>query len=370
MSKIKILHLLPSLEIGGMENALVNLINGMDATIFENAIFCFNSDNQANTLQERIIDKNIRIYHYKKREGVEYSLIIRTSRILKKEAADIIHTRNFAALLYGAAAAHLAGIHGVVADIRGCIPADQGLKSKKLSFLVSKFVAVSQGVKRLLANDYKIDEHKIKTIYNGVDFRHFRNSPEKAKYRAQIGLAPADWVIGSVGRLEPVKDYPTLLKAIAPLIQQHPPMKLILVGDGSQGPALKQLAQSLEITTNVKFLGYQQNILPFLKCMDVFALTSISEGLSNVLLEAMACSLPIVATDVGGNPEIVVEGESGFLVASGAVPALTEKIELLFRQPDLAKRMGQTGLQIVEQQFSIEKMVAGYQQLYIDLIQV
>ncbi|MCI0514527.1 glycosyltransferase [candidate division KSB1 bacterium] len=368
MTKIKILHVLPSLEIGGMENALITLINAMDRSIFNNYIFCFDSDSSRNQLQSRLADSSLPIYNFEKGEGVDYWLPIKIARLLRKEKIDIVHTRNFAALLYGATAASLARTQAVIGDIRGYIPPDQGQKCRQLSFLVSKFVAVSQDIRRLLAGEYRIDGTGVQTIYNGVDFNYIPVPPRKKIARRALGFALEDLIIGTVGRFEPVKDYETLLRASAPILYKNRLAKLLMVGDGSQRETLQRLAIELGISAQTVFTGYQNGVSNYLEAMDLFVLTSLSEGISNVLLEAMATSLPVVATAVGGNPEVVVQEETGYLVPVGDVRTISEKIEGLLSNPMLARQMGQVGRQLVEQKFTIEKMVTEYQRLYIDIL--
>lgn len=366
MNKIKILHVLPSLEIGGMENALINLINGLDATVFENIIFCFDTPHEEEPLQFRLKNQDTRIYKFYKGNGVNYSLPWRISRILNKEAVDIIHTRNFAALLYGAIASRFAATQCVISDIRGHFTEEQGLKAKRLSFLISHFVTVSNDIRISMSERFKISEKKIRTIYNGVNHNGCNQSFGSA--REKLGLNPENFVIGTVGRLEPVKDYSTLIRAAQPLLKQDPAARLLFVGDGSQRSGLENLAQELEIAEQTIFTGYQSEVIPFIQSMDLFVLSSISEGISNVLLEAMSCALPIVATEVGGNPEVVVENQTGYLFPAGQTADLTGKIKLLHATPSLRKQLGQAGQLVVKERFSMQKMIAAYQDLYISLL--
>jgi sugar transferase (PEP-CTERM/EpsH1 system associated) len=368
MKKIRILHVLPSLEIGGMENAMITLINGMDTDRFENQIFCFDFKNYENSIQHRLQDENIPIYIFEKGDGIDYWLPIKISRILKKQNIDIVHTRNFAALLYGSTAAKLAGVRGVIADIRGRIPEDEGQKCKRLSFLVSRFVGVSEDIKKMLANDFKIKEAKIKTIYNGVHLSHQTQDLDLASLRARLGLAPDDFVIGTIGRMEPVKDYAALIRMSAPLLVKYRTVKLMFVGDGSQRAELEKLARDLGLSTKIIFTGYQKDISNYLQLINVFALTSISEGISNVLLEAMASAIPVIATEVGGNPEIVINNQTGFLIPRTNLNQLTEKIDLLINNPELVNNFGKNGRKRVEEMFTIEKMVSEYQSLYQAII--
>ncbi len=364
MKKIRIMHVLPSLEIGGMETALITLINGMDTDLFENQIFCFDFKNYQNSIQHRLHDENIPIYIFEKGDGVDYWLPVKIARIMRKQRIDIVHTRNFAALLYGAIAAKLAGVPGVIADIRGRIPVDEGQKCKRLSFLVSKFVGVSEDIKKMLAIDFKIKESKIQTIYNGVQISSNGQNSNLASLRAQLGLASNDFVIGTIGRLEPVKDYASLIRMSAPVLIKYRHAKLMIVGDGSQRAELEKLTQELGISSQTIFTGYQKEVSNYLQLINLFALTSISEGISNVLLEAMANSIPVIATEVGGNPEVVRHNQTGLVIPRSNLNQITEKIELLINNPELTKNLGLNGRKRVEEKFTIPKMVSEYQSLY------
>lgn len=368
MDKIKIMHILPSLEIGGMENALITLINEMDTHFFENQIFCFDFKNYENSIQHRLKDENIPIYIFEKGDGIDYWLPIKIARILKKQKINIVHTRNFAALLYGSTAAKLAGVQGVIADIRGRIPADEGQKCKRLSFLVSKFVGVSEDIKKMLKMDFKIKESKIITIYNGVQISNESQRLDITSLRTKLGLEQSDFIIGTIGRIEPVKDYSTLIRMSAPILLKYRNAKLMIVGDGSQRAELEILAQNLGISSQTIFTGYQKDISSYLQLINVFVLTSISEGISNVLLEAMAASIPVIATNVGGNPEIVSNNQTGFLIPRNNLNQITEKIELMINNPELASNLGESGRKLVEEKFTIEKMVTEYQSLYQSII--
>lgn len=364
MKKIKIMHILPSLEIGGMETALITLINAMDTEHFENQIFCFDFKNYENSIQHRLHDENIPIYIFEKGHGVDYWLPVKISRILRQQKIDIVHTRNFAALLYGSVAAKLAGVQGIIADIRGRIPVDEGQKCKRLSFMVSRFVGVSEDINKMLTIDFKIKASKVQTIYNGVQIPDAPPNRDVASLRAKHGLAPDDFVIGTIGRIELVKDYASLIRMSAPILHRYTKAKLMIVGDGSQRVELENLAKELDVSAQTIFTGYQKEVSNYLQLINLFALTSVSEGISNVLLEAMAASIPVIATEVGGNPEIVRHDQTGFLIARSNLNQITEKVELLINNPELAKSLGQNGRRCVEEKFTIKKMVSEYQSLY------
>lgn len=351
-----------------MENALVNLLNGLDASVFNNFIYCFNSSDPNPPLKARIENSEIPIFSYEKGERLDYWLPVKLSQLLRKESIDIVHARNFAAILYGSMGAKLSGTPVAIGDIRGPIPSDQGQKCRRLSFLLSQFVAVSKDVKRMLTDEFQISPEMVTTVYNGVHMNGTPGTEEKLAARKKLGFDSDDLIIGTIGRVEPVKDYSTLVRASALILKKFAKAKLVIVGGGSQLPVLKELALELEIQSKCIFTDYQQDVKPYLAAFDIFVLTSIFEGISNVLLEAMTFLLPVIATAVGGNPEVVVDDESGFLVTKKDVQSLAAKIEILLTNKQLASQMGENGYRIVREKFTIPKMIENYQKLYLDML--
>ncbi|MBN1348687.1 glycosyltransferase [candidate division KSB1 bacterium] len=363
MNKIKILHLLPSLEFGGMENALVNLINGLDEQVFENVIYCFDSLREDEPLRKKIRSESINIYSSYKGDRIDWFLPLKLRTILRKEAIDIIHTRDWAATFYGTLAAKLTGVR-VIADIRGRIPPVEGQKLKKFSHFISAIVAVSNDIKTLLSSEYGLISSKITTIHNGIDISRYNGAGEHRDCRAEFGFAPDDFIIGTIGRMEPVKDYGTLLTACAPPMQQNPHIRCLMVGDGSERERLQGLAAELGIDARVTFTGFREDVNPILRTMNLFLLTSISEGISNVLLEAMASGLPVIASDVGGTPEIISHEKNGILVPARNVELLSEQIRLLSEDPNRQRMLGNNARESIRSAFSFSKMIAEYSYLY------
>ena len=175
-------------------------------------------------------------------------------------------------------------------------------------------------------------------------------------------------MIGSVGRLVPIKNYPLLLRAFANVRQAGYPVSLMLVGDGSERAALQQLASELSITEQVIFTGQQHNIAAHLQAMDIFVLPSFSEGLSNTLLEAMACGLPVLASDVGGNPEIV-NAQTGALFASDDEAALTATLIQWVSQPSQRLQLAASARDYCLTRHAISAMVRTYEQTYVECLQ-
>ena len=205
------------------------------------------------------------------------------------------------------------------------------------------------------------------TIHNGVDTDRFF-SAERIANRASLRLDDSVFTIGTVGRLDPVKDHASLLHAFRPIARSDRPSCLIIAGDGPMKDAIERVGAELKISDKIRLLGERNDIPEVLKACDLFTLTSLAEGISNTILEAMASGLPVVATRVGGNPELVEDGINGYLVSAGDVAGLTAAYESYLYNPNLRDLHGRNARLRVEQKFSLERMATQYAQLYQELM--
>jgi glycosyltransferase involved in cell wall biosynthesis len=243
-------------------------------------------------------------------------------------------------------------------------PREQWL-NRLLSALVQGFVAVSAARREDLATNEGISRSRIQVIYNGVELIDESTMAERKAAEAKIGLPPDRLLIGIVARLEPIKDHANLLRALRRVISEVPDAYLLVIGDGPEGPGLRELAVALGVQEHIRFLGFRDDVPLLLQLLDVFVLCSLAEGLSMTLVEACAASLPIVATAVGGNPEVIRDGWNGRLVPSGDPDALAAAIIGLLTRREEAASMGRRARQAFEQSFSSRRMVAGYEGLFL-----
>jgi sugar transferase (PEP-CTERM/EpsH1 system associated) len=228
--------------------------------------------------------------------------------------------------------------------------------------MVDQFVTVSRDLGRWLVEDIGISGHKVMSICNGVDTERFSPGGRQAA-RAALGIGPESIVIGTVGRLDPVKDHVGLLQAFSQLAAD-PRALLVIVGDGPTRATLAATAAGLGLGGRVRLLGERDDVPAVLTGFDIFVLSSIAEGMSNAILEAMATGLPVVATRVGGNPELVADGSSGFLVEPGSPAALADALRRYLGDPGLLARHGRAARELAQAEFSLERMVGEYGQLY------
>jgi sugar transferase (PEP-CTERM/EpsH1 system associated) len=235
-----------------------------------------------------------------------------------------------------------------------------------LAPLVTQFVTVSRDLARWLIEDVRVPARKVRTIYNGVDTCSFSPGDREA---ARHGLGvPDGWkVVGTVGRLDPVKDHEGLIQAFA-RVPQDGPVLLVLVGDGPLRGRLATVVSRLDLQDRIRILGDRDDIPLLLRSFDVFVLPSVGEGVSNALLEAMATGLPVVATQVGGNQELVQDGVTGRLVEARCPEALAAVITAYLKNTELARRHGAAGRARVEREFSLTRMLAAYEELYREYV--
>jgi sugar transferase (PEP-CTERM/EpsH1 system associated) len=312
---------------------------------------------------------DVEVIELNKTPGPNWLLPFRLARLFRTLKPDIVHTRNWGTV-DGILAARLSRVPLVVHGEHGRTIFEVQTRSLKrrwirrcLAPLVSRFVAVSRELREWMQRANGIEGSKVTVIYNGVDTGTFARASDKLA--AKCGIR--GFVLGTVGRLDPVKNQAVLIEALSPLVSLFPKLKLIIVGNGPCRQQLEGLIRTLSLSENVCLVGERDDIPHLLKSLDIFLLPSISEGISNTILEAMACGLPVIASDVGGNGELIVPGETGQLVPAKDVVALQTAVQRYLANPSLCETHGMAGRRRVEQLFSLERMVRAYDAMYCGL---
>ena len=358
------MHVVFSLQPGGMELGVVKVVNGLDPVRVQSAI-C--STTPAGALRH-LVSPRVPVFELNRREGNDPALVWSMYRLFRRERPHIVHTHAWGTLLEGLIAAKLARIPAVVHGEHGTLqlkPHQRWLQ-RRAWLAADRVLSVSSRLAERMALETTVDPGRITTIRNGVDLSRF-NPIHRAAARAAFGLDDDTLVVGTVGRLVPVKDHVTLLEAFASLRVKRGSAMLLLAGDGPLGPSLRARAKALGVEESVRLLGHRRDVDAVLASLDVFVLSSVSEGLSNTILEAMATGLPIVATRVGGADELVKDGETGMLVESGSPRQIAEAIEWLVANPSGRRAMGLAGRGRVETEFGLDAMVKRYEALYVDI---
>lgn len=381
----KILHVVHSLEVGGLENGLVNLLNRLDPDRFHHTVCCLTS---AGKFSKRIEASDVDLIEFRQASGEFRFPVFRLAKTFRKIAPQIVHTRGWSTI-DAVFAAKLAGAPRIVHGEHGREHVDaDGTNWKRnnirrvVGHMVDRYVVVCDFFRPWLKASCGVRERKIVYIPNGVDTNKFFPppsqaealghstpipTPDKSKLRLKLGLPRDAVLIGSIGRLDPVKDFPTLLKAFQQLLSTATDAKLVIVGDGPIRPQLAELCRTLALDSSVHWLGERSDIPELLRCFDVFVQTSIFEGMSNTILEAMASGLPIVATNTGGNPELISNGRNGMLVPVGSPEKLTATLSLLMSDQSLRLRYGSASRSLVENQFDLSQMAQRYAAMYESL---
>lgn len=367
-----IAHIIYRLDVGGLENGLVNLINRMPVERYRHAIICLTDYSD---FHRRIARTDIPVFSLHKPPGNSALTQFRLWRLLRQLRPDIVHTRNLAALectFAAALAGRAARIHGEhgrdVDDLDGSNVARQRLRRLFKPF-VHHYVTVSRDLCSYLHEKVGVPAFRISQIYNGVDTEMFRPARNAREPLPGSGFDRSDlFVIGTVGRMQAVKDPLNLVRAFIQLLQMLPEarkrLRLAMIGDGPlRHEALELLTKAAAL--DLAWLpGSRDDVPSVMRGLDLFVLPSLAEGVSNTLLEAMASGLPVVATRVGGNPELVEGETTAKLVPPGEPDALARAIHEYFLDPEMAKRHGRAARATAEQRFGLDVMVRNYVALY------
>ncbi len=355
---IRVCHISMCLQTGGLERLLVDFARFHERKKFELEFIALMGDGQP-AADIRAVGCPVQV--------LNDSLSIRKLRSLtqlvrhlKQQRPQIVHTHNTYAQFYGALAAKLAGVPIVINTQHGggC---GNGWKARwqfrLANRLTQRVVGVSHDAARLCQQQDRGSQHKITTIWNGINLDRFTFRGPKSTPNAI-----------SVARLSAIKDFPTLLRAVRLVLPEMPDFRLRIVGDGPERAKLESLIDELNLRQHVELLGERHDVPELLTESGFYVSSSLNEGISLTLLEAMAVGLPVIATAVGGNPEIVDDCHTGRLVPAGDPAALAGAIVDLCGERDLWTAMGALGCQRVEQNFEIRQMIRSYEALYEELL--
>jgi len=367
-----IAHVIFRLGTGGLENGLVNLINSIPSNRYRHVIICMTDYTD---FKNRIKQDNVEIYCLHQKEGKDYWVFVKLWRLLRQLNPDILHTRNLSAL-EAQLPGFLAGIKCRIHGEHGRDVDDLDGKHKLYTFLrrfyrlfVHRYIPMSQDLQNWLVNHIHVSEHKVSQIYNGVDVEKFHPAEIKPLALLPERFRANDLIlIGTVGRQEPVKDPITLLLAFIQLVTENPSLRqkvrLVLVGQGSLHTELQSIASEYEVEDLLWLTGDRKDVGVLIQALDIFVLPSVNEGISNTILEAMATGLPVIATNVGGNPELVQDQQTGALVASHSVEDMAAALHLYLNSPELIKKHGLAGRKKAVEKFSLQRMVKDYLNVY------
>jgi len=369
---VRLLKFLAYLAIGGSERQVLNIRAGLDPSRFDLHLGCFGCLNEQIAVD--LSGTPLEVYKIRNFYGLRaIKECLRLSSYLRRNQIDIVHAYNFYANVFAVPAARLARVPVVLASIRDTgenLTARQRAVNKTICRLADRIVVNAEAIKgRLVEEGYPPE--RIIVIPNGI-LCPALGSDEDGLFRQEFGLSADDVLIGVVSRIARGKGLEYLLEAAPDVIARIPKAKFLIIGDNSFNPEyreeLKRQTLTLGLQDRVIFTGFRLDVPTILSSLALSVLPSLNEGLSNALLESMAAAVPVVATTVGGNPEVVLDGETGLLVPPRNSAALAEAICRVLRTPGLRNTLGQAGRRRVLDHFSNERMIRNVERLYEELL--
>ena len=364
---LRIVHVVENLERGGLERMVIDLVVAQRAAGHDPRVVCLF---QPGALAAELEAREIEVQACGKRGGFDPGALRRLRAQLRKTPGAILHTHNANAHYHAVAAAFGVSLAKTINTRHGMGAARPRSRGewlyRRTMGRTDVVVAVCEAARARFAAQGVRPRRGLLAVPNGIRVDAFSaaNAERRAALRSVLELPHGARIVGTVGRLNPVKDQACLLRAFARLHRERPEAALVLVGDGALRGALEAQAAALGIGEALRFLGDRGDVRQLLQGFDAFALSSLSEGYSMALLEACASALPIVATDVGGNREIVVDGRNGLLVPAADEAALADALARLLCDPVRAEAMGRAGRDWALREASIDAMVVRYDTLY------
>lgn len=372
--RVKILYVITSTGIGGAEKQLFELVTRLDVERFEPMV-C--SLKPSGPVGEALQARGIPFFSLDMPDAgglrgmaVTMRSVYRLLMLVAALSPDILHTFLFRANQIGRFVALVQGTPVI------CAVRTQEMEKQfhhtcdsKTSFMVDHYTANSEGVREFTITKSRLKPENITTIANGIDMEPFRGSRCDSELKKSLGLAPEHRVITAVGRLRKEKGYPFLLTAFKGVVEEWPDTRLLIAGEGEEEASLKQHARELGIAEKIVFAGLRTDIPAILALSEIFVLSSLWEGMPNAVLEAMAAGRPVVATRVGGVPELVVEGETGLTVPPSDAAALRQALLSMLKDSERARLMGEKGRERAEKHFDIRLTVRKTEELYMKVLE-
>jgi glycosyltransferase involved in cell wall biosynthesis len=365
--RIKILHVIESSGPGGAETVLLNIVNNLDKSTYHSIVVLL----RIGWLYQKLKEGGIPTILLSSVRSYDLGFLFRLWLNIKKHGVDLIHSHLPDVNLYSCLAGFTAGVpivttyHGKVTKPQKKIDPDN-LKYSLIRRLSTKIVTVSNWLKNDLVQTALFPPGKLKTIYNGVDWKRFDLPFDSVTKKRELKIDLDEKVVGMVANLRPVKGYEYFVRAAAIIAKSIPKVRFLIIGEEEDKlkKRVTREADALGLTDKVIFLGFREDVPELLRILDLFVLSSISEGLSIATIEAMAAGVPVVATRSGGPQEVMVDGKTGFLVSPKDEKSLAEKALILLKNRKLATCMGKEAQVQVRTKFSIDVMIGNYQTVY------
>jgi glycosyltransferase involved in cell wall biosynthesis len=363
--KIRIAQITHGMGIGGMERVIADLCRQLDPAAYEPAVYCTHT---LGALASELDAIGVPVFYRPiRRRSDHWTRPIRIYRFLREWRPDVVHTQHMGALLDTALVARAARVPVLVhTDHSKRYPEKRRymLAERMLSHLTDAFCVVSKHTRRELSLFEGIPESRIQVVYNGYDLPSPPRVEDRAEIRASLGIGDGAVLLGSVARLEWQKGHDLLVDAMPHVLSRVPSARAVIVGGGSKEEELRKRIRGLDLDGKVHLVGPRRDALRFLAAIDLFVMTSNFEGMPIALLEAMAMSLPILSTSVGGVPEVVEDGVTGELVDGRDPLRYAEAVVRIITDPEKLTRYGRAGRLRYEKLFRVDTMVRSYDEIY------
>jgi glycosyltransferase involved in cell wall biosynthesis len=366
---LKVTHVVLSMDVGGMERNVVNQVREGRKLGQEVSILCLE---RRGTLAERAESLGARVVCVDKPDGFRPGIVRPIRAVLRDLAPDVVHTHQIGPLFYTGLAAARLSVPLLVHTEHGKVNYAARRRTRWLGRVAAgfarRFYCLSRDMVDHVTAARIVPGHKLHVIQNGIDTSFYLQPRDGGQVRRSLGIPPDAPLVGTVGRLTEVKRQDVLIDAFAEVVRRIPSARLLLVGGGPLHEALRQRAATLGLAQRVHFTGYQTDTTPYLYAMDVFTLTSRSEGMPQALLEACVAARPVVATRVGGIPEVIEQGETGLLVPPGEVLPLADALCEVIDHRECAAAMGRRASQRVVARFDISRMAQEYHRDFFEML--
>jgi len=364
--RIRVLQISHDLKIGGLQRVVSDLARGLNRERFESTVCTLRG---GGALEKELREAGVPVYVSDATDKLhKYTGFYPLYRAMKERKPDVVHTHNTMALQDGIVASLLAAVPvRIHTDHAREFPDKRRymLFERVASYGLDRFVAVSEDTRQRLMRYERISPWKMEVIHNGIDDSKLRGQVDVGAVRREVGLEAGDFPVLGIGvRLCRQKGIGYLLEAVGLLVREFPSLRLLICGEGELEPELRKQAVDLGLQRHVRFLGPRMDMHVVLRVLDLYVLPSVWEGLPLVLIEAMAASLPIIATNVGGNAEIVEDGANGTLIPAENPERIREAVSALARDPGKRRRMGLQSRVRFEEHFRVSRMIADYESLY------
>lgn len=368
MTALKVTHLTFDMRIGGTEQVIKNLVENSDPSLVDASILCIESP--LGPFADDLIASGISVEAFSRAPGFDRSLIKQIRNYVKVRKIDVLHCHQYTPWIYGALAA-LPTRTKVIFTEHGRFYPDSSTWKRKLinpwlHRITAGTTAISKATKDALAVYENLPAKDIHVIYNGIAPLTI-DQKKVEQLRAELGIREETLCLGTVARLDPIKNQPMMLKAFRKVLDSGIDAKLMIVGDGEMREKITECISELDLKDHVIMTGYQPKPQHHLALMDIYLLSSLSEGTSMTLLEAMSISKPCVVTDAGGNPEIIEHQINGLVTPNGDADAFADGIISIAKDHTLIEHMGKESLKRFVQLFSAHAMVEKFQMLYQEI---